>query len=100
MKYTLLFTLLFTPLSHAEWGRLFFSPGERAVARGEVSLPLLGPVAEADTLRLDGEISHNGKKTRWINGELSPSPVPAGLKVGQTLNRQSGERRDVYQAGP
>jgi hypothetical protein len=97
MKYILLFVLLFTPLVHAEWGRLFFSPSERAVARGEASLSSSGPVIEADTLRLDGEISHNGKKTRWLNGELSPSPVPAGLKVGQTLSRQSGARRDVYQ---
>jgi hypothetical protein len=98
MKFTLLFTLLFIPLAHAEWGRFFFSPSERATARAEASLPHSGQVAEGDTLRLDGEISHNGKKIRWLNGELSRSPVPVGLKVGQTLSRQSGEKRDVYQA--
>ncbi|AZN37224.1 hypothetical protein [Iodobacter ciconiae] len=100
MKYILLFFLICSSWVHAEWGRLFFSPGERAVARGDASSPYSAEVTEADTIRLDGEINHNGKKIRWLDGELSTSPVPAGLKVGQTLNRQSGEKRDVYQARP
>lgn len=100
MKHLFLFITLCSPLAHAEWGRLFFSPSERAVARGELVVSSARPVAESDTLRLDGEISHNGKKMRWLNGELNASSVPAGLKVGQTLSRQTGVKRDVYQAGP
>jgi hypothetical protein len=96
MKYRLLLMLFPSMLAHADWGKLFFSPAERALSRGDGR-----PQAEAseviDTFRLDGEISRNGKKLRWVNGELSRIPLPSGLKVGQTLTRETGVKRDVYQ---
>ncbi|STR44960.1 hypothetical protein [Iodobacter fluviatilis] len=98
MKYIILIYLILSPLADAGWGRLFFSPEERAVARGEASAPQAVWATGSEALRLDGEISRNGKKIRWLNGALSTASVPAGLKVGQTLSR--GVRRDVYQTAP
>ncbi|AMC36440.1 hypothetical protein [Janthinobacterium sp. B9-8] len=97
MKYFILFWLLYCPFAQAQWGRLFFSPAERAAARGDLAQVQAG-AAFADTLRFDGEIRSRGKKLRWLNGEISQASIPAGLKVGQTLSRQSGAIRDVYQS--
>ncbi|MDW5415459.1 hypothetical protein R6242_02605 [Iodobacter sp. CM08] len=97
MKYGFLLMLLFPCLvAQADWGKLFFSPAERALSRGD-GRPQAEASAVVDTFRLDGEITRNGKKLRWVNGELSRVPLPSGLKVGQTLTRETGAKRDVYQ---
>lgn len=99
MKYLLCICLLYSAGACAEeWGRLFFSPAERAAVSGGGALA--GEVPVSYWLSFDGEVSQRRKKIRWINREMTASAVPAGLKVGQIINLQTGEVRDVYQPAP
>lgn len=100
MKYLFCFCLLCSNAVYAEeWGRLFFSPAERAAVSGAGALA--GEVQPlSNWLSFDGEVSHRRKKIRWINREMTASAVPPGLKVGQIINLQTGEVRDVYQPAP
>lgn len=106
-----------------ELGRLFFTPDQRAAldARRKARVPdkpAATPQAEQPTTRLDGAVQRSGgKSTVWINGEpVQESPkgdrarlqardkasIPLGesearreLRVGETLDRGTGEVRDV-----
>lgn len=111
-----------------ELGRLFFTPEQRAAldARRKARVPdkpAAAPVTESPTTRVDGTVRRQGgKSTVWVNGEAigetprgpKPSqqgarvsvPVPVGegeqrydLRVGETLDRGSGEVRDVIGEG-
>ncbi|HXU41641.1 MAG TPA: hypothetical protein VN675_04895 [Burkholderiales bacterium] len=112
-----------------ELGRLFFTPDQRTAldARRKARVPDK-PAAAAvasPTTRLDGYVKRSdGPSTVWVNGEglLETSPdaprigatsrddgrvsVPVGesgarvgLKPGETLDRGSGEVRDVIGEG-
>jgi len=112
-----------------EIGRLFFTPDQRTAldARRKARVPDK-PAAAAvasPTTRLDGYVKRSdGPSTVWVNGEglLETSPeaprigatrrddgrvsVPVGesgarvgLKPGETLDRSSGEVRDVIGDG-
>ena len=108
-----------------ELGRLFFTPEQRAAldARRKARLPD-NPVSGAarPVTRVDGFVKRSdGPPTVWINGEwatesspeapriVEPAPavsVNAGeaggrvrLKPGETLDRGSGEVRDVIGDG-
>lgn len=121
--------LLCAPGARAqELGRLFFTPEQRAAldARRKARVPdkpATAPVTESPTTRVDGAVRrHGGRSTVWVNGEAigeSPQgprpaaqgprvsvPVPVGegeqrydLRVGETLDRGSGEVRDVIGEG-
>lgn len=112
-----------------ELGRLFFTPDQRAAldARRRARVPdkPAAAAAASPTTRLDGYVKRSdGPNTVWVNGEglLETSPeaprigatrrddgrvsVPVGdsgarvgLKPGETLDRGSGEVRDVIGEG-
>ena len=111
------------PARAQELGRLFFTPDQRAAldARRKARVPdkpAAVPQAEQPVTRIDGAVRRSGgKSTVWVNGEAVPeSPrgegarpskpgsvsVPVGetaqrydLRVGETLDRGTGEVRDV-----
>jgi hypothetical protein len=112
-----------------ELGRLFFTPEQRAAldARRKARVPdkpAATPQAESPVTRINGAVQRSGgKSTVWVNGEAVPegqagasanprvaSPgrvaVPSGdgsrgyeLRVGESLDRGSGEVRDVIGEG-
>jgi len=112
-----------TPAMAQEVGRLFFTPEQRAAldARRKARVPdkPSATVVASPTTRVDGFVQRSrGPSTVWVNGEALPegtgdSPrigprvtVPLGeggrraaLKPGQTLDRGTGEVRDVIGDG-
>jgi len=112
-----------------ELGRLFFTPEQRASldARRKARVPDKpnAPTVVSPTTRLDGYVQRSsGPSTVWVNGDplLETSPeaprigatrrddgrvsVPVGesgarvgLRPGETLDRGSGEVRDVIGEG-
>lgn len=112
-----------------ELGRLFFTPEQRAAldARRTARLPdRPAPVVSASpTTRIDGYVKRSrGKSTVWVDGEAVPEGAqPEGLRlrrgddptrvtvivgetgrrvdlrIGQTLNRASGEVKDLLGDG-
>ena len=109
-----------------ELGRLFFTPDQRAAldARRKARVPdkpAAAPVTESPVTRVDGTVRRSGgKSTVWVNGETIPEgaqvapkasapgrvSIPAGegaqrfdLRVGESLDRGSGEVRDVIGEG-
>ena len=116
-------------LQAQELGRLFFTPDQRAAldARRKARVPDKPAAATvvSPTTRLDGYVQRSqGPSTVWVNGEglLESSPeaprigvtrredgrvsVPVGesgarvgLRPGETLDRGSGEVRDVIGEG-
>jgi hypothetical protein len=117
------------PAQAQELGRLFFTPDQRAAldARRKARVPdkPSATVVVSPTTRLDGYVQRSsGPSTVWVNGEglLETSPeaprigtthrndgrvsVPVGesgarvgLRPGETLDRGSGEVRDVIGEG-
>ena len=117
------------PVQAQEVGRLFFTPEQRAAldARRKARVPDKPAAATvvSPTTRLDGYVQRSqGPSTVWVNGEglLESSPeaprigvtrredgrvsVPVGesgarvgLRPGETLDRGSGEVRDVIGEG-
>ena len=108
------------PVQAQELGRLFFTPEQRAAldARRKARVPDK-PAANtvvSPTTRLDGYVRRSqGPSTVWVNGvnvdEASPgsdarvsvpvgdSGARVGLKPGETLDRGSGEVRDLIGEG-
>lgn len=112
-----------------ELGRLFFTPEQRAAldARRKARVPdkpAAAPQAESPITRINGEVQRSGgRSTVWVNGEAipegaptgAPQPAPAGpgrvslpagesaqryeLRVGESLDRGTGEVRDVIGEG-
>ena len=111
--------------SAQELGRLFFTPEQRQAldARRRARLPDRpnAPVVASPGTRLDGYVRRdNGKSTVWVNGEALPETAPeaprigssgrvtvnvgesgarAGLRPGETLDRGTGEVKDVLGNG-
>jgi hypothetical protein len=125
----LLAALLGAPAADAqELGRLFFTPEQRAAldARRKARTPDK-PAAvervESSVTRIDGTVRRSGgKSTVWVNSEAIPEGSPSDaarvapgtgrvtvpardgerrqdLRVGESLNRGSGEVRDVIGDG-
>lgn len=110
-----------------ELGRLFFTAEQRAAldARRKAKVPdkpAADPASDLPVTRVDGAVRRaGGKSTAWVNGEAIPETpqggprvaprdarvsVPVGdaaqrydLKVGETLDRGTGEVRDVIGEG-
>jgi hypothetical protein len=108
-----------------ELGRLFFTPEQRTAldARRKARVldkPAATPQAESPVTRVNGVVQRaGGKSTVWVNGEAIPdspqagaqgAPRPAGggrvsvpgegskgidMRVGESLNRGSGEVSDI-----
>jgi hypothetical protein len=113
--------LLHSCVQAQEVGRLFFTPEQRAAldARRKARVPdkpAAAPMVASPTTRLDGYVRRSGGgSTVWVNGttldEASPGSdarvsVPVGdggarvrLKPGETLDRGTGEVRDVLGGG-
>ena len=114
----LIAAMLLPPCAQAqEIGRLFFTPEQRAAldARRRARVPdkpAATPIVVSPTTRLDGYVRRSqGPSTVWVNGvnvdEATPGndtrvSVPVGeggarvrLKPGETLDRGTGEVRDV-----
>jgi hypothetical protein len=112
------------PCFGQEIGRLFFTPEQRQAldARRRARLPdrPSAPVVASPTTRLNGYVQRdNGKSTVWVNGEPLPetaveaprigagrvtvnvgeSGARAGLRPGETLDRSTGEVKDVLGNG-
>jgi hypothetical protein len=112
------------PCSAQDVGRLFFTPEQRQAldARRRARLPDRpnAPATTSSTTRLNGYVSReNGKSTVWVNGEPLPETAAeaprindsgrvsvnvesgsrATLRPGQTLDRGTGEVRDVLGNG-
>jgi len=108
-----------------ELGRLFFTPEQRASldARRKARVPdkPAAVVQSSPNTRVDGYVQRSGgPSTVWVNGEALPEQAPeapriggegrvsvgvgeverrARLKPGETLDRGSGEVRDVIGDG-
>jgi hypothetical protein len=120
----LLIALLLPGVAFAqEVGRLFFTPEQRAAldARRKARVPdkPAATVVASPTTRVDGFVKRSGgPSTVWVNGEAltegagdaprigAQVSVPLGeggrranLKPGETLDRGSGEVRDVIGDG-
>ena len=117
----LLGILLFHEASAQSLGRLFFTEDQRealdARRRARVpDKPAAAPVAASPVTRLDGFVKRSsGPDTVWVNGEPLPQEVRPGersvsiplgeggarvqLKPGESLDRGSGEVRDVIGDG-
>lgn len=119
----------FAPAAPAqELGRLFFTPEQRAAldARRKARLPdRPAQAAPSPTTRIDGHVKRSGgKSTVWVDGEAVPEGTqPEGLRlrrgedpsrvtvilgedgrrrelrVGETLDRATGEVKDVIGDG-
>jgi hypothetical protein len=110
--------MLFVSCAQAqEIGRLFFTPEQRAAldARRRARVPdkpAAAPVAASPTTRLDGYVRRSaGPSTVWVNGATLEGASPGGdarvsvpvgdsgarvrLRPGETLDRSTGEVRDV-----
>ena len=116
------------PAAAQALGRLFFTPEQRAAldARRAARLPdKPAAVAESPTTRVDGYVKRSsGKSTVWVDGEAMPEglqieglrvqrgndptrvTVTVGedgrrivLRVGETLDRGTGEVKDVIGDG-
>ena len=116
------------PAAAQELGRLFFTPEQRAAldARRAARLPdKPAAAAESPTTRVDGYVKRSsGKSTVWVDGEAMPDglqleglrvqrgndptrvTVTIGedgrrivLRVGETLDRATGEVKDVIGDG-
>jgi hypothetical protein len=112
------------PAAAQEIGRLFFTPEQRQAldARRKARMPDRpnAPVTTSPTTRLNGYVQRgNGKSTVFVNGEAVPEHAPeapriggdratinigesgarAGLKPGESIDRSTGEVRDVLGNG-
>lgn len=115
------------PADAAELGRLFFTPERRAILERQRTLNIQeAQTLQGTTMSLDGIVYRSsGKATVWINrqaqteGEASRTGVsaavsaktpgsalltpgeeePAKLKVGETINRATGERNTRLGSG-
>ncbi|WP_028452608.1 hypothetical protein [Chitinilyticum aquatile] len=71
-----------------DWGRLFYSPAERAAEHAPQTVD-----APAQEIRqFSGEIRvSGGKRVRLINGQPSTASPPAHVRPGEAWDAQSGE---------
>jgi hypothetical protein len=125
MKRLCLMALLLVPTASVsqEFGRLFFTPEQRAAldARRKARVPdkPAAVVVASPTTKLDGYVKRSdGPSTVWVNGEPLPEgdgDAPrigprvsisvgeggrrAALRPGEVLDRGTGEVRDVIGDG-
>lgn len=80
--------------SHAEWGRLFYTPAERA-ALDRGAQP--GEAVTPATRRFDGEVRRSsGRILRWVDGQPGEPRPPKQVKPGERWNPATGK---IYPTG-
>ncbi len=110
-----------------ELGRLFFTPERRAALERQRQFNIMeARTLEGSTLSLDGVVARStGKSTIWVNGKPSDDPEvtqsgvraqlqrsnpgrailtpgddnPTNIKVGEVINRATGDRDDRLGGG-
>jgi hypothetical protein len=125
----LLLTIAIVPTASAEetLGRLFFTPERRQALDRQRQLNIQDSkqVVEDPTLTINGMVTRSsGKRTSWINGaaqnenemsggtviipskkergvvEVQGGDLPAATaRIGETVNRNTGEARDLLNDG-
>jgi hypothetical protein len=125
----LLLAIALTPAARAEetLGRLFFTPERRQALDRQRQLNIQDSkqVVEDPTLTINGMVTRSsGKRTSWINGaaqnenemsggtviiprkkergvvEVQGGDLPAATaRIGETVNRNTGEARDLLNDG-
>ncbi len=99
-------------------GRLFFTPQQREeMDRRRASNAPAASVTAVDLVTINGQVSRSsGKSTTWINGtpqddihaggdtsritiQGTGDAPSASMKVGETLDRLKGEKRDALEGG-
>lgn len=102
----LLLTLATAPglADPAPLGRLFFTTEQRArLDLQRQRNPGFLPNADDEaSITINGEVrSSNGRRTRWINGEVNweSSAPTAPVPVGDTFNPATGERESLLRDG-
>jgi len=90
MKQWLILALLLCPPTHAQWGVLFFTPGQRA-ALDETAAAKSSPAPTS--FRFDGELRNSsGRTIRWVNGLIQTSqPLPQGIRPGDRWINDAGK---------
>ncbi|MDR3411843.1 MAG: hypothetical protein P4L87_13025 [Formivibrio sp.] len=87
------------PPVQGAWGRLFYTPQQRAELDRSIP-PIASSPTEVVTYALhhfNGEMHRDGAKTMyWINGQLDPARPPRRVKPGESWDAASGE---IYSAG-
>ena len=96
-------------------GRLFFTAEQRQMLDRQRQLDVKEAVAADPTLTIDGVVTRSsGQRTVWINGVAVASPrrddpaqvvvqaagaKPVKARVGDSVDRQSGEATDLLGGG-
>lgn len=88
----------------APLGRLFFTAEQRTrLDLQRQRNPGFLPNAEDEaSITINGEVrSSNGRRTRWVNGEVNweGSPPATPVPVGDTFNPATGERESLLRDG-
>lgn len=97
-------TALTSQADPAPLGRLFFNAEQRArLDLQRQRNPGFLPNADDEaSVTINGEVrSSNGRRTRWINGEVNwegGAPAPQ-VPVGDTFNPATGERESLLRDG-
>lgn len=128
VAFLLSFLFVCPPAAAQEFGRLFFTPEQRAAldARRKARVPdkPAAAVVASPTTRVSGYVKRtDGRSTVFLNGEAQPDHLPesariaphgadtrvlvpvgesgasVALKPGELLDRGSGEIRDVIGDG-
>lgn len=98
------FAALASQADPAPLGRLFFTAEQRArLDLQRQRNPGFLPNADDEaSITINGEVrSSNGRRTRWINGEVhweDATPAPQ-VPVGDTFNPATGERESLLRDG-
>lgn len=95
-------------------GRLFTTPEHRAALDQQRATSLQARSSEESSIHVSGLVKRSsGRNTVWLNGRLEtgtpavgadlsvtlPDAPGAGIRVGETLNRTTGETETPLQTG-
>ncbi|QLG88800.1 hypothetical protein HQ393_11465 [Chitinibacter bivalviorum] len=87
MKIRIGLMLLLLPLcvQADDWGKLFFSPAQRAGLKEAPSQATSLEPSSASVQRYDGVLQTPRKKTHWVDGQIAKPP--ANVKPGQSWSK-------------
>lgn len=91
------------PASAAEsLGRLFLSPEQRSALDQQARTEGPNGEPQGNAIRFDGKVLRsNNRNTYWISGKPANSAerIPAELRIGETVDPSSGEKRPLLEDG-
>ena len=80
-------------------GRLFFTPAQRAILDRQRLTGFQAP-AHQGMVTINGQMHRSGgQTTTWLNGEAVSGIAPPAGRVGETIDRDNGQRKDVLNGG-